>query len=64
MEKMTATTMHTINRRHIFNLIYQEKGISRQQIAEQLRLSLPTIAQNLKSLDEAHLIYRSGIFVR
>lgn len=60
MEKMTATTMHTINRRHIFNLIYQEKGISRQQIAEQLRLSLPTIAQNLKSLDEAHLIYRSG----
>lgn len=62
MEKITAATMHMINRRHIFNLIYQEKEISRQQIAERLKLSLPTIAQNLKSLEEANLIQRDGYF--
>ena len=34
MDKITVTAMRRYNRKQIFNLIYQEKRISRLQIAE------------------------------
>jgi len=62
MDKITVTAMRRYNRKQIFNLIYQEKRISRLQIAEKLKLSLPTVSQDLKSLSEANLIEKNGFF--
>lgn len=47
---------------NIYRLIYHEKQCSRQQISEKLRISLPTITQNLNLLKERNLIYTPGTF--
>ena len=52
MEKITAETMRSYNRRQIFNHIYFNKRSSRQEIADTLHLSLTTVTQNLKMLEE------------
>ncbi|GAB3063481.1 ROK family transcriptional regulator [Virgibacillus ainsalahensis] len=44
----------------IYHLIYQKKGISKQEIANHLQLSLPTITRNLVRLEEQQLIEKSG----
>ena len=62
MDKITAAAMRRYNRKQIFNLIYRERRISRQQIAEKLELSLPTVTQDLKSLRDANLIEKNGFF--
>ena len=62
MENITAETMRSYNRRQIFNHIYFNKRSSRQEIADTLHLSLTTVTQNLKMLEEENLIERSGYF--
>ena len=62
MEKITAETMRSYTRRQIFNHIYFNKRSSRQEIADTLHLSLTTVTQNLKMLEEENLIERSGYF--
>lgn len=54
--------MRSYNRRQIFNHIYFNKRSSRQEIADTLHLSLTTVTQNLKLLEEENLIERSGYF--
>ena len=44
MEKITAETMRSYNRRQIFNHIYFNKRSSRQEIADTLHLSLTTVS--------------------
>ncbi len=62
MDKMTASSMRNYNRKQVFNAIYHQRQLSRQQIAEMLHLSLPTVTQDLRCLEEAHLIERNGFF--
>ena len=62
MKKMTAAEIRDFNQTQIYKLAYQCGRISRQEIAEQLNLSMPTISQNLKLLEEKHLIERNGMF--
>ena len=62
MDKMTASSMRDYNRKQVFNAIYQQRRLSRQQIAEILHLSLPTVTQDLRCLEESHLIERNGFF--
>ena len=62
MEKITSETMRSYNRRQIFNHIYEHRRSSRQDIADTLHLSLTTVTQNLKLLEEENLIERSGYF--
>lgn len=50
------------NRNNIYKLIYDFKGISKQDIAKILNLSLPTISQNLTELKERGLIREDGTF--
>ena len=50
------------NRNNIFRFIYQEKKISKQEIARGLGLSMPTITQNLTELYNRGLIYTDGTF--
>ncbi len=47
---------------NIYRLIYERKQCSRQQIAEELGISLPTITHNLALLKDQGLIYTSGTF--
>ncbi|MBO1512785.1 ROK family transcriptional regulator [Metabacillus bambusae] len=46
----------------IYHLIYQNEKLSKQEIANQLHLSLPTVTQNLVRLEEQKLIEKSGQF--
>lgn len=62
MEKLTAEEMRRYNRHQVYRLIYEKKKISRQEIAEELRLSLPTVTQNLKSMEAEGLIFPNGFF--
>ena len=60
MEKITSETIRNFNRRQIYNYIFANKRTSRQAIADDLNLSLPTVTQNLKLLEEENLIERCG----
>ena len=51
-QKLTNTDVKKLNKNRIFRLIYNSDKISRQEIADQLGLSLPTVNQNLKMLME------------
>lgn len=58
---ITETNEHgckKLNKNRIFRLIYNSDKISRQEIADQLGLSLPTVNQNLKMLmEDGHIEY-------
>ena len=61
-QKLTNTDVKKINKNRIFRLIYNSDKISRQEIADKLGLSLPTVNQNLKMLMEEGLIEYVGNF--
>jgi N-acetylglucosamine repressor len=46
----------------IYHLIYQNEKLSKQEIANQLHLSLPTVTQNLVRLEKEKLIEKNGQF--
>ncbi|WP_312096587.1 ROK family transcriptional regulator [Niallia sp.] len=46
----------------IYHLLYQNGKLSKQEIAHQLHLSLPTVTQNLVRLEKEKLIEKSGQF--
>jgi len=46
----------------IYHFIYQNEKLSKQEIANQLHLSLPTVTQNLVRLEKEKLIEKSGQF--
>ena len=58
----TATTAQVKlhNRQQVIEHIYRHKRTSKQDIMRELNMSLPTITQNLRSLEEERLIRRSG----
>lgn len=61
-QKLTNTDVKKLNKNRIFRLIYNSDKISRQEIADHLGLSLPTVNQNLKMLMEDGLIEYVGNF--
>jgi predicted NBD/HSP70 family sugar kinase len=62
VEKITATDVKRMNKNRIFRLIHYADKISRQEIADVLQLSLPTVNQNLKLLTQDNLIDFVGNF--
>ncbi|MCD8350590.1 MAG: ROK family transcriptional regulator [Planctomycetaceae bacterium] len=62
MQKVTTAEMRKINQNKVFRLIYEERRIARIDLAGRLNISLPTITQNLKELEDANLIERNGVF--
>ena len=54
MKKSGLTTMEVkkINRHRVYDVIYKNKSISKQEIAYKLTMGLTTVTQNLKSLEE------------
>jgi len=64
MAKHIATTsdMRIMNRNKIYLSIYHAVNISKQALAQEMHLSLPTVTQNLNELQELHLIERNGLY--
>lgn len=50
------------NKKNVLRIIYEEKKISKAEIAKRLGLSMPTIAQNLSELFDKELICINGTF--
>lgn len=59
---ITASGLRLLNLRRVLEAVYQSKGISKQGLARQLSLSLPTVTQNLKELEALELVTRQGHF--
>ncbi|MBQ4283344.1 MAG: ROK family transcriptional regulator [Lachnospira sp.] len=62
LEKIATSDVKKYNKNRVFKLIYFAEKISRQEIAGILKLSLPTVNQNLKALAQEDLIYYEGNF--
>lgn len=59
---MTDIKIITKNAGDIYRHIYRNRTSSRQKIAAELGISLPTVAQSLNQLSEMGLIYNAGEF--
>lgn len=62
LEKIATSDVKKYNKNRVFKLIYFADKISRQEIANILKLSLPTVNQNLKALEDDGLIFYEGSF--
>lgn len=62
-EKITPVELKKLNRNRIFQMIYQRNGVKRQDLADELSLSLPTVNQNIRELMEEGLIAFSGEYL-
>ena len=56
-----TTELRRSNRRSVFQEIYQNRSMSKEQIKLALGLSLPTVTQNLRELEELGLIQKQGL---
>jgi len=54
--------LRKINRNTVFKCVFNNEGISRQDIAAQTSLSIPTVLQNLKELESMGLVNADGVF--
>ncbi|MCD8357054.1 MAG: ROK family transcriptional regulator [Clostridia bacterium] len=61
MEKFSLTDIRKKNYADVYHFIYQEKRISKQQIANALQMSLPTVTQHLTALSNDGLIEKNGL---
>lgn len=59
---MTTMEVKKINKSKVYSLIYSEKSIAKQMIAQKLQMGLTTVTQNLKILEEENLIERNGYY--
>lgn len=59
---MTLKDIKKNNYSLIYHLIYQHKKLSKQEIANLLHLSLPTVNQHLARLEKEKLIEKNGYF--
>ena len=58
----SVTDVIISNRNRIYRTIYSNKSISKQEIATELNLSLPTVTQALKDLYQADLVVKNGFY--
>ncbi len=61
-ERITQTEQKKLNHKSIYNYIYQERQTCKQAIVSALQFSLPTVTQNLKTLEEHNLIIKDGLY--
>lgn len=61
-EQVRQISIKQINRNRIYRYVYNNGKTSKQEIAYKLNMSLPTITQNLKYLQEHGLVEESGLF--
>lgn len=59
---VTSSSLKALNRRRVLDAVYAQRKISKQGLAQNLAMSLPTVSQNLKSIEAIGLIERGGLF--
>ena len=59
---MNLTNVKNINLDRVYRLVYQNRSISKPEIAERLGLSLPTVARCVNELSAAGMISTDGFF--
>lgn len=62
MENITLTDIKKNNYSLIYHLLYKEEKLPKQEIANRLHLSLPTVTQNLVRLEKEGFIEKGGQF--
>jgi len=60
--RLSSREVKKMNRNAIYRYLYRQDPTSIQEIAQALNLSLPTVTQNLKDLQERELVVESGLF--
>ncbi len=60
--RVNSIEIKKMNRNAIYRFLYKHEPISIQEIAHALKMSLPTVTQNLKELQERDLIIETGLF--
>ena len=55
-------SIKSINRKRVYDLLRESQSLSKQDISYKLKLSLPTVTQNLNELQELKLIEDKGVF--
>lgn len=60
--RLNSREVKKMNRNAIYRYLYRQDPTSIQEIAQALNLSLPTVTQNLKELQERELVVESGMF--
>ena len=58
--KLTTIELRQINCQKVYDFIYERRVVSKQMIADELKMSIPTIAQDLNYLSEKNLICEDG----
>lgn len=58
--KLTPTELKIINRKKVYEYVYQSRQTSKQDIAKALDLSLPTVTQHLSSFIDTGLVEKRG----
>ena len=61
INRITPQSIRQTNRHLIYRYIYENGQVSQQDIYRELRMSRPTVASNLASLEQEDLIFRSGL---
>lgn len=61
-ERASSIEVKKINRNNIYRYLYRRDPISVNELASALKLSLPTVTQNLKELQESKLVVEAGVF--
>lgn len=61
-KSVTTITLKKINKRNVYQYIYQRRQTSKQQIVQDLQMGLSTVSQNLNVLEQEGLIERNGYF--
>jgi predicted NBD/HSP70 family sugar kinase len=61
-ERASSIEVKKINRNNIYKYLYRHDPMSIQELTAALNLSLPTVTQNLKELQESKLISEAGLF--
>lgn len=62
MADINQTGIKQRNRNDIFRFIYENKRVTKQQIMQELGLSLPTVLQNLSDMQGEGFVGKSGSF--
>lgn len=60
--RVNSIEVKKINRNLIYEFLYRHEPISIQDIAQTLKMSLPTVTQNIKELQENNLVIETGLF--
>lgn len=61
-DKLTPMELKKINRARIYQYVYNTKQVSKQEIANALELSLPTVTQSLTYFIEQGLVEKGGVY--